>query len=113
MREKMKRPRIADLVPLGVSQIGRKTNGSSKHEPAARQGLTVSFDAGDGKKRVLITVNAEGGFEPVQWFGMRPTRDDRGLHEAGVVAAHGALILTEATWQAFMPIATEVGDDTE
>jgi hypothetical protein len=55
---------------------------------------SILLDPLDGKKRVLITVGADGNFEPVAWFGLT-----HGLVEASNIAAHGALILTECVWQ--------------
>jgi hypothetical protein len=54
----------------------------------------VSFDPLDGKKRVVITIDGDGTFEPVAWYGVT-----HGLAEASNIAAHGALILTECIWQ--------------
>jgi hypothetical protein len=54
----------------------------------------VEFDPNDGKKRVIITIDRDGQFEPVAWYGVA-----YGLAEASNIAAHGALILTECVWR--------------
>jgi hypothetical protein len=63
-------------------------------EPMGPPKEMVEFDPLDGKKRVLITVGADGTFEPVAWYGVA-----YGLAEASNIAAHGVLILTECVWQ--------------
>lgn len=66
----------------------------------------VSFDPDDGRRRVLITVEADGSFAPVAWYGM-----PHGVVEASNIAAHGALILTETIWRASIEAATPPAPD--
>ena len=73
------------------SMVGRVRSASAPSEPQIER---VVFDPNDGKKRVLITVDTAGQFEPVLFFG---TGD--GIAEAANIAAHGALILTEHLWR--------------
>jgi hypothetical protein len=88
--------RITDLVPLRLRQRSLLAQNGA-HEPARAPVPAVSFDPTDGAKRVLITVNPDLSFAPVQWFGMTETLGDAGAHEAAEIAAHGALICVEET----------------
>jgi hypothetical protein len=58
----------------------------------------VVFDSEDGKKRVLITIDHDGKFEPVLWFYMNQLENDGGITEATVVCQHAALILAQDAW---------------
>lgn len=68
-----------------------RTATSSTHSAPAPAAETVTFDPRDGQKRVVITVGTDGVFAPVAFYGMAG-----GLAEAGVIAAHGALIVAES-----------------
>jgi hypothetical protein len=80
----------------------RHTAGSPAPPPLPDDAARVSFDPRDGRRRVLITVEADGTFAPVAWYGV-----PRGLCEASNIAAHGALILTECIWRASVEAAPD------
>jgi len=90
----MKLKDLRALVPLTRLRPPH-TNG---HHPDEPESLIVSFDARDGKRRVLIVVDGEGAFEPVQYYGVRGANGDQGLHEAATIAAHGALMCAQRSW---------------
>jgi hypothetical protein len=98
-----KRSRLADLV-----SIGPVTPPSANGASAAK--LPVAFDAGDGKKRVLITIDAEGKFEPIIWWAMSGTDNDGGAHEANVIVAHAGLICAEEVWKRSVAPAQSQGE---
>lgn len=93
--KKTNKPGWRDLIRM-PPQSSAPTNGH--HDPAPEMEKPVVFDAADGKKRVLITINAEGQFEPTHWFAMQPVDGDNGLMEAAVVCQHAGLILQHEAW---------------
>ena len=79
------------LMAVLRAQVGKiATNGATHTHDHG-----VHFQPDDGAKRVLITITSEGKFEPIQWYGMNTIAEDRGAHEASMVTAHAALIMSE------------------
>jgi hypothetical protein len=101
--------KLRDLIRVTPRMAAPATNGHHEHAPEMKQ--PIVFDAADGKKRILITVNEEGQFEPVYWFGMTGIADDQGRHEAAVIAAHGALICAEESWKNIMGLDAQAVND--
>jgi len=105
-------PKLRDLMRVTPRAPGPASNGHNhNHDHAPAMKNPVTFDAGDGRKRIVITVNTDGTFEPTYWFGMTELGGDQGRHEAAVIAAHGALIMAEECWKSAMGMDPMAVDD--
>jgi hypothetical protein len=89
---KKAKPGWRDLVRM-VPLEKPPTNGHDEPPPAMKQ--PVTFDAQDGKQRLLITVNTEGNLDPILWFALPAFDNDNGLLQASVICQHASLMLAE------------------